>query len=126
LILVDAVAVLEAILAEKLREGPAPPVGRFLLRVAPGLYAEPLPPAIHVTLTREAVKVNAGEDAADVTIALAAEDLAELIYGGARPATAWMAGRVRIRPWPAVARGLALLRALRVTDPWYFPMGDCR
>ncbi len=126
LILVDAVAVLEAILAEKLGEGPALLGRRFQLRVAPGLYAEPLPPAIHIALSRDGVKVHAGEDAADVTIALAAEDLAELIYGGVRPAAAWMAGRVQIRPWPGVLRGLALLRALRVTDPWYFPMGDCR
>ena len=126
LILVDAVAVLEAILAEKLRGGPAVPAGRFLLRVARGLYAEPLPPAIHITLTREAVKVRAEEDVADVTIALAAEDLAELIYGGVRPAAAWAGGRVRIRPWRGVARGLGLLRAVQVTDPWYFPMGDCR
>jgi len=125
-VLMDAASVMEAILGEKLREGTAPPPGRFLLRVARGLYADPLPPCIHITVSREAVKVSTEEGAADVTIAVTAEDLAELIYGGGRPAASWAAGRMRIRPRHRVVRGLALLRALQVTDAWYFPMVDCR
>jgi hypothetical protein len=125
-VLVDAVGVVEAILGEKLREGAGLPLGRYLLRVARGHYVEPPPPVIHVTLTREAVKVRTEEGPADVTIALEAVHLADLIFGGGRPAAAWASGRVRIRPWRGVARGLALLRALQVTDPVYSPSGDCR
>lgn len=124
--LVDAFGVVEAILREKLREGTGPPPGKFLLRVQRGLYVEPLSPLVHVTISREGVKVIPEAAAADVTIILAAEVLAELIYGEGRPMVSWLTGRVRIRPWHRTARGFHLLRALRVTDPWYFPMVDCR
>ena len=59
-----------------------------------------------------------------VTIATSVENLVGMIVGAIHPGRAIATGQLRIAPLSELAKGLRLLKAMRLRDPFFFAAGD--
>ena len=80
--------------------------------------------AAFVPAQHAALLIPVAENDPLVGIYASARAMNRFVLEGRDPVRELLAGRIRIRPATKILTALRVLRRLRVTEPWFHPLGD--